>query len=45
MEVTYPFEDESLRGVVIDDSPGVNVQGQVGDITMNILKMLMQLWL
>lgn len=33
MEITYPFEDESLRGVEIVDSPGVNVQGRVGDIT------------
>ena len=40
MEITYPFEDESLRGVV-SDSPE-HVQGRV-EILMNILKMLMQL--
>lgn len=33
MVITYPFEDESLKGIQIIDSPGVNAQGRVGDIT------------
>lgn len=33
MVITYPFEDESLKGIEIIDSPGVNAQGRVGDIT------------
>lgn len=33
MVITYSFEDESLRGIEIIDSPGVNAQGRVGDIT------------
>jgi len=33
MVITYPFEDESLKGIQNIDSPGVNAQGRVGDIT------------
>jgi len=33
MEIEYPFEDEDLKGIQIVDSPGVNAEGRVGDIT------------
>lgn len=38
IEIAYPFEDESLRGVEIIDSPGVNAQGRVGDVTNNYIE-------
>ncbi|WP_410501812.1 dynamin family protein [Exiguobacterium acetylicum] len=38
MIITYPFDDESLRGVEIIDSPGVNAQGRVGDITNDYIE-------
>ena len=33
MEISYPFNDENLKGIEIVDSPGVNAQGRVGEIT------------
>lgn len=33
IEIEYPFEDKELRGIEIVDSPGVNAEGKVGDIT------------
>lgn len=33
MEITYPFKDETLKGIEIIDSPGVNAEGRVGDVT------------
>ena len=33
IEIEYPFEDKSMRGIRIIDSPGVNAAGRVGDIT------------
>ena len=33
IEIEYPFEDEDLKGVQIVDSPGVNAEGRVGEIT------------
>lgn len=33
IEIEYPFEDEELRKVQIVDSPGVNAEGRVGEIT------------
>lgn len=33
IEISYPFKDESLRGIQIIDSPGVNAEGKVGDVT------------
>lgn len=33
MEISYPFDDENLKGIEIVDSPGVNAQGRVGEIT------------
>ena len=33
IEIEYPFEDKELRGIEIIDSPGVNAEGKVGDIT------------
>lgn len=38
MVITYKFEDESLRGIEIIDSPGVNAQGRVGDVTDNYIE-------
>ena len=31
--IQYPFEDEDLRGIEIVDTPGVNADGRVGEIT------------
>lgn len=31
--IEYPFKDESMRGIRIIDSPGVNAVGKVGDVT------------
>ncbi len=33
IEIEYPFEDEDLKGIQIIDSPGVNAEGRVGEIT------------
>lgn len=33
IEIEYPFEDEDLKGIEIVDTPGVNAEGRVGDIT------------
>ena len=33
IEIEYPFEDEDMRGIEIVDSPGVNAEGLVGEIT------------
>ena len=31
--IEYPFEDQELKGIEILDTPGVNAEGKVGDIT------------
>ncbi|MBR3102186.1 MAG: dynamin family protein [Lachnospiraceae bacterium] len=31
--ITYPFDDEDLKGIEIVDTPGVNAEGKVGEIT------------
>ena len=31
--IEYPFEDKELKGIEILDTPGVNAEGKVGDIT------------
>ena len=33
IEIEYPFEDEDMKGIEIVDSPGVNAEGLVGEIT------------
>lgn len=33
MEIQYPFSDKDMRGIEIVDTPGVNADGRVGDIT------------
>lgn len=33
IEIEYPFADPDLKGVEIVDTPGVNADGRVGDIT------------
>lgn len=33
IEIKYPFEDEDLKGIQIVDSPGVNTDGRLGEIT------------
>ena len=33
MEIQYPFSDVDMRGIEIVDTPGVNADGRVGDIT------------
>lgn len=38
MNITYPIKDESLRGIEIIDSPGVNADGRVGDITESYIE-------
>ncbi|WP_110114919.1 dynamin family protein [Bacillus sp. CGMCC 1.16541] len=38
MEIAYPIKDESLRGIEIIDSPGVNADGRVGDVTESYIK-------
>lgn len=38
MIITYPFEEESMRGISVFDSPGVNAAGRVGDVTANYLE-------
>ena len=38
IEISYPFENDILKNVVIIDSPGVNAEGRLGDITNRIIK-------
>lgn len=38
MIITYPFEEESMRGISVIDSPGVNAAGRVGDVTAAYLE-------
>ena len=38
MEIEYPFEDADLKGIEIIDSPGVNAEGHVGDITNDYIE-------
>lgn len=38
MIITYPFEEESMRGISVIDSPGVNAAGRVGDVTAKYLE-------
>lgn len=33
IEIEYPFEDEDMRNIQIVDSPGVNAEGHLGQIT------------
>lgn len=33
IEIEYPFADQDLKGIEIVDTPGVNAEGRVGDIT------------
>lgn len=33
IEIEYPFADSDLKGIEIVDTPGVNADGKVGDIT------------
>lgn len=38
IDIFYPFEDKSMRGVRIIDSPGVNAAGKVGDATARYIE-------
>ena len=38
IEISYPFENDILKNVVIIDSPGVNAEGRLGDITNRTIK-------
>lgn len=38
IEISYPFEENILKNIVIIDSPGVNAEGQLGNITNDIIK-------
>lgn len=38
IDIEKPFEDKSMRGIRILDSPGVNAVGKVGDITTSYIK-------
>lgn len=38
MEISYPFEDPSMRGIRVIDSPGINAAGKVGDVTEKYIK-------
>lgn len=38
MDIFYPFEDKSMKGVRIIDSPGVNAAGKVGDATARYIE-------
>ncbi len=38
IEIEYPFDDEDLKGIEIIDTPGVNADGRVGDMTHAFLK-------
>ena len=33
IEIEYPFTDQDLKGIEIVDTPGVNAEGRVGEIT------------
>lgn len=33
IEIEYPFEDVDMKGIEIVDTPGVNAEGRVGEIT------------
>ncbi len=33
IEIQYPFEDADMKGIVIVDTPGVNAEGRIGDLT------------
>lgn len=38
IDIFYPFEDRSMKGVRIIDSPGVNATGKIGDVTAKYIK-------
>lgn len=38
IDIFYPFEDNSMKGVRIIDSPGVNAAGKVGDTTARYIE-------
>ena len=38
IEISYPFENEVFKNVIIVDSPGVNAEGRLGDITNKVIK-------
>lgn len=38
IEIEYPFEDEDMRNIQIVDSPGVNAEGHLGQITNEYIK-------
>lgn len=38
MVITYPFDEESMRGISVFDSPGVHAAGRVGDVTDNYIE-------
>lgn len=38
IEIEYPFDDEDMKGIEIVDTPGVNAEGRVGDITNEYIK-------
>lgn len=38
IDIFYPFEDKSMKGVRIIDSPGVNEAGKVGDATAKYIE-------
>ena len=38
IDIFYPFEDKSMKGVRIIDSPGVNAAGKVGDTTAKYIE-------
>lgn len=38
IEIEYPFEDISMKGIRIIDSPGVNAAGRVGDTTASYIE-------
>ena len=38
IEIQYPFRNEDFRGIKIVDTPGVNADGRVGDITNHYIE-------
>lgn len=38
IDIFYPFEDKSMKGIRIIDSPGVNAAGKVGDATAKYIE-------
>ncbi len=38
IEIEYPFEDADLKNIEIIDTPGVNADGRVGDITNHYIE-------